>query len=380
MASSAESWYQSIFLRHSERIYSGEPVDDEGLSRLEKTCREFRPFNGARAELVRSPPVDVFKGIVGSYGKVRNARHYIAFIGDMRSPEVDEALGFMGEGIILEATSLGINTCWVAGFFHPTRVAEHIDVYENEEVAAVTPVGYAEHERDRIGALRSGRNKPHKRRDLINLISAESSPPKKWMQKALEAARLAPSAVNRQPWRFLIEENAVTITAPSSINIFRVPYRIDCGIAMLHLELGALAIKLVTDACAGAGGGHDGAAALGPVVVVHFGWIPLDQAHVGAAGLHHDDHPVGHRPERGRVGRLQHRGPVNHDPVVAAGDRVEGFAQGGRCTVQLELTHGEDPHHSWEAACRAFGVALRTCFRPFPFRAGLTVGVKGTLD
>jgi len=58
----------------------------------------------------------------------------------------------------------------------------------------------------------------------------------------------------------------------------------------------------------------------------------------------------------------------------------EGFAQGARCTLRLKLSEGKDPHHSWEAAARAFAVALRGCFVPMPFRAGLTAGVKGTLD
>src|SRR3990172_11590312 len=55
----------------------------------------------------------------------------------------------------------------------------------------------------------------------------------------------------------------------------------------------------------------------------------------------------------------------------------EGFAQGARCTLRLRVTEGRDPHHSWEAAARAFAVALRGCFSPLPWRAGLTVGVKG---
>jgi imidazoleglycerol-phosphate dehydratase len=58
----------------------------------------------------------------------------------------------------------------------------------------------------------------------------------------------------------------------------------------------------------------------------------------------------------------------------------EGFAQGARCTLHLRVAAGRDPHHSWEAAARAFAVALRGCFAPMPFRAGLTAGVKGTLD
>jgi imidazoleglycerol-phosphate dehydratase len=58
----------------------------------------------------------------------------------------------------------------------------------------------------------------------------------------------------------------------------------------------------------------------------------------------------------------------------------EGFAQGARCTLRLRVSDGKDPHHSWEAAARAFAVALRGCFAPMAFRAGLTAGVKGTLD
>jgi imidazoleglycerol-phosphate dehydratase len=59
----------------------------------------------------------------------------------------------------------------------------------------------------------------------------------------------------------------------------------------------------------------------------------------------------------------------------------EGFSQGGRCTVHLELSErSEDPHHAWEAAFRAFARALRSALAPNPRRAGMTAGVKGTLD
>lgn len=58
----------------------------------------------------------------------------------------------------------------------------------------------------------------------------------------------------------------------------------------------------------------------------------------------------------------------------------EGFAQGARCTLHIRSVTGNDPHHSWESVARAFAVALRGCFDPNPFRAGLTAGVKGTLD
>lgn len=181
-----ESWYQSIFLRHSERQYSDEHVSKENLSSLEKTCREFRPYEGARAELVRNPPDDVFRGAVGSYGKVNGAPHYVAFVGDSNSPTVDITLGYMGEGIILEATALGLNTCWVAGFFRPEVVRKHIDISDSEYVAGVTPIGYAQDRAVRIDNLRSGHAKMHKRQQLRDLILPKSLPPKQWMTKALE--------------------------------------------------------------------------------------------------------------------------------------------------------------------------------------------------
>jgi imidazoleglycerol-phosphate dehydratase len=59
----------------------------------------------------------------------------------------------------------------------------------------------------------------------------------------------------------------------------------------------------------------------------------------------------------------------------------EGFSQGGRCTVHLRLDEGSrDPHHAWEAGFRAFARALRAALTANPRRAGMTAGVKGTLD
>lgn len=59
----------------------------------------------------------------------------------------------------------------------------------------------------------------------------------------------------------------------------------------------------------------------------------------------------------------------------------EGFGHGARCTVHLRLDEGSlDPHHAWEAGFRAFAHALRAAIAVNPARAGMTAGVKGTLD
>jgi len=58
----------------------------------------------------------------------------------------------------------------------------------------------------------------------------------------------------------------------------------------------------------------------------------------------------------------------------------DGFAQGARATIHLRSLQAVDPHHAWESMFRAFGVALRNSLRPNPWRAGLTAGLKGTLE
>jgi imidazoleglycerol-phosphate dehydratase len=58
----------------------------------------------------------------------------------------------------------------------------------------------------------------------------------------------------------------------------------------------------------------------------------------------------------------------------------EGFSQGARATVHLDLQRARDPHHAWEAGFRAFARALRAALGRNELRAGLTAGVKGTLD
>lgn len=56
----------------------------------------------------------------------------------------------------------------------------------------------------------------------------------------------------------------------------------------------------------------------------------------------------------------------------------EGFAQGAGCVVQIQFFAGEDSHHTWEATFKAFGEALRESLSPCPYRAGTTIGLKGT--
>jgi imidazoleglycerol-phosphate dehydratase len=56
----------------------------------------------------------------------------------------------------------------------------------------------------------------------------------------------------------------------------------------------------------------------------------------------------------------------------------DGFSQGAGCVTHVQLLAGEDAHHTWEAAFKAFGEALREALEPCSYRANTTIGLKGT--
>jgi hypothetical protein len=214
-------------------------IPAELLESLTVTCNEFRPFDTARAVITECSQ-KVFKGIIGAYGKIRGAPFLIAFIGDTNDPHVKEKVGYTGEGIMLEATALGLGTCWVGKSFDHIIASSFAAIHEHEQVLAVSPVGYAAAGASFEEKLLTGFGQTHKRKPLTALVSGlpQTEWPE-WISASLLAARVAPSAVNRQPWRFLVGSDSIKVSVDNSDDSYGISKRLDCGIAMLHIETAA---------------------------------------------------------------------------------------------------------------------------------------------
>lgn len=234
-------WYSAILQRRSRRQFNRKALPDGILERLNEFSRKLNDHVlGSKIIVVNENPDHVFKGAVGSYGKIKGAPAYVAFVGNMDDEAVQEKVGYAGELFVLEATSLGVGTCWVGGFFRPEVVGTQIKLAPHERVLAVSPLGYVSKLLSFEEKVMSGLATSHKRKRLETLLTdVPSQPWPSWLKSSLEAARLAPSAVNRQPWRFTVEEEAVKITVDSPTNSYHISKRLDCGIAMAHLEIGA---------------------------------------------------------------------------------------------------------------------------------------------
>jgi nitroreductase len=236
-----ERWYPSITKRHSRRQFeAGKAILPEIWQRLQMVSRTFKPFPGVRVELASAAVETIFKGALGPYGKVKDAPAYMAIIGDSNLPNFQEAAGYSAEGLILEATSMGLSTCWVAGFFNPYATAKQFPLQPGERILAVSPLGYSAQSKTLEEKLLSGFARSQKRVPLTQFVSGlDSARYPAWMPAALEAVRLAPSAMNRQPWRLYIESNSVLFSTSGGLSDFNVSKRLDCGISMLHFDIAA---------------------------------------------------------------------------------------------------------------------------------------------
>jgi hypothetical protein len=248
-------WAAAMAVRHSSRTYAPVPVAPALLDSAQSFCDGLPAANVARVVLVREAVDAVFTGFVGSYGRVIGAPAALVIVGAEADPTVQECAGYMGEAAILEATSLGLETCWVAGFFDRTAASSLVPLATGERVLAVSPVGHAR-ARPRLGEkILKRMAKAHKRRPLEEIapgFDPETWP--LWATNGLRLAQTAPSAANRQPWRFELELGASAAPSsaqeggPAAAMIIssvedgydgKISRRLDCGIAMLHFEIGA---------------------------------------------------------------------------------------------------------------------------------------------
>ncbi len=234
-------WYQALLRRRSRRQYVVEQLPSLLVAQLTEFIQQLnQTLPQVRVQLINEPAEDVFKGLVGSYGKVKDAPAYVAFIGANSDPHVQAKCGYLGEAFILEATALDLATCWVGGMLKSEVINKQLQLSPDEKVFAISPIGHAVAEYSLEERLLSAFGANHQRKTLETLCTGlRPHQWPDWIQSALAAARIAPSAINRQPWRFQVAEQAITVSVNDPKDTFHLSKRLDCGIAMRHMEIGA---------------------------------------------------------------------------------------------------------------------------------------------
>ncbi|MHB8869148.1 MAG: nitroreductase family protein [Thermoleophilia bacterium] len=239
--SAVSRWTEAAHMRRSRRAYLDDSASGALADALEAHCAGFAPFAGTRVIVLRQAPRDIFTGVVlRMYGKVVSPSALI-FVGDRRLPGAAARAGYAGGAAILEATSLGFATCWIGGGVRRDKVTTFLELAAHEHVYSISALGYATDqqttgERATVGLVGARTRKP------MGKLAPGCEAWPTWARTGVELARIAPSATNRQPWRFTFEPTGVR---DGNVRLFFeskntpvISKRLDCGIAMLHFELG----------------------------------------------------------------------------------------------------------------------------------------------
>ena len=177
---------EAIEARHSVRAYKDQPLSEETVKVLEDEIVTLNNEGQLHIQLICNEP-KAFQGTMAKYGKFRNANNYLVMAGK-KADDLDERIGYYGEHLVLLAQTLGLNTCWVGLSY--SKVPGTYELGKDEKIACYIAIGYGETQG--VG---------HKIKTVEQVSNASDITPS-WFKKGVEAALLAPTAVNQQNFSF----------------------------------------------------------------------------------------------------------------------------------------------------------------------------------
>lgn len=199
--------------RHSVRQYNEKKIENAKKEALVALISECNKESGLNIQIIFDEP-KCFNSLMAHYGKFSGVENYIALVGK-KGPTLEEEAGYYGEKIVLKTQELGLNTCWVA-MTHGKSAAE---VKKDEKLACIIALGYG------ITQGTAHQNKP-----VEQLCNCSSAMPD-WFLKGMEAALLAPTAMNQQKFYITLENGQVSAKAGKGFYA-----KMDLGIVKYHFE------------------------------------------------------------------------------------------------------------------------------------------------
>lgn len=216
---------EAIQARHSVRAYKEQPLAEDVVKVLEERIAELNRVGRLHMQLIQNEP-KAFQGTLAKYGKFRGVENYIVMAGK-KADDLDDRIGYYGEDIVLLAQTLGLNTCWVGLSYK--KIPDTYVLEEGETIKAYITIGYGETQ-----------GVTHKIKTAEQVSNVSDNTPE-WFRKGVEAALLAPTAVNQQKFSFEyagIEDNRHKVMAKKGFSLIGYTH-MDLGIAKYHFEVAA---------------------------------------------------------------------------------------------------------------------------------------------
>lgn len=250
-----KSMIEVIKSRRSSRTYDGRQIDVTALQKLTDYIAEINQEKKIKGKflVVQNDSKKVGKTKqLGTYGVISGANSFL--IGMIDKDEKDAVtFGYLFEKIVLYATHLGIQTCWLGGTFKKSNFEHNVILQDNEFIPIVSPIGYKKGNPRVFEAAMRTVIQADKRKAWSELFFEKDSntPLDKdsvgLYNVPLEMVRLGPSASNKQPWRIVQDKDGFHFflcrTKGYALTAFDMQKN-DIGIAKCHFKLSANELQL----------------------------------------------------------------------------------------------------------------------------------------
>lgn len=244
--------FKSLIMNgRSVREFKDDMVDAKVLTEIEeyiKGCKKLVNDINVESRLVAGQEgFDLLNGVAGYKGIMIKAPNYLLLLSEKKDHYIESA-GYLGERAILFARDLGVDSCWIT-FESSDLVKEKLNLNTDKEVVALIALGYGAEKLDgkKIDYNYSNTNvsvstNSSERISLDDMVyidewgnNANSDIlEERALLDAFSYARMAPSALNKQPWRFIVDGGKVVLCINNENYDGSYVNRIDAGIVMLY--------------------------------------------------------------------------------------------------------------------------------------------------
>lgn len=246
-------YYNLAIKRESTRSFKKKPVLERELEELRgyiPECRKLLPEIEVDIEIYGPEIRSLLSASAGYHNFMIEAPHYLLISSEPKEYYLENA-GYIGEDLVMKLTELELESCWIT-IGDSDKAAEQLSLPKNKKPAALIAFGNAtvmlpssrldiKSVSDITIKKRSGFVAPKLSVDHAVYTktwgeSAEISslPLNNSLYQAFISACCAPSYLNLQPYRFILDGDTVLMVTLPDSQTTEDDTRLNAGIAMLH--------------------------------------------------------------------------------------------------------------------------------------------------
>lgn len=252
--------YKNLIMNSkSVRSFKEKEVEVKNFDKIKKyieTAKVLVPGIETEVKFYNKNEVfDKLEGLAGYNGFLVDAPHYMFLLSEKKDNYIENA-GYIAENARLKGVELNIDSCWIT-FEDGKKIIDNIGIVTDKELVAIVAFGYSDEGKKKVlKATKTGEN--YSQSEMEKAVAEPASDRKaieeivfvdKWGQPAdiedlenralLDAfsyARLAPSALNKQPWRFIVDGGKIVLAVDKDVKD-GYEGKIAAGVVMLYFGL-----------------------------------------------------------------------------------------------------------------------------------------------